>query len=151
MPYCEVEDIEADFKALEIDDSTTSVSEDEITEIIDQESNYIDGRVGLKYVTPIDPDESPKAFSILKRICTFMCAERVKSILEVKTGVAQLDSEQKVIMADTIRTFKKDLQLISEGKLLLSDATLKSTSAGVSSFNSSNCIGHVIDVTKQQW
>jgi len=150
MSYCTVDDIKSDFKGIEIEDSGTSIVTSEAEQIIAQASSYINGRIGVKYVTPVDLDENSDAMLILKRICIFICGERVKNILEVKTGDIQMESEKKVPF-NSMRTPKDDLDLIVKGLLLLPGATLVSSSQGVSSFNSDNCIGHRIDVTRDQW
>jgi len=150
MGYCTVDDIKADFKGLQISSSGTAVTIAEAEEIISQVSNYIDGRIGLRYVVPVVAATYVEAGSILKMIATFMAGERIKNIIEVKTGVSQLDSEGKQII-DSIRSYKNDLKMIAEGYLLLKDVPLKASASGVSSFNSDNCVEHVVDVTKQQW
>lgn len=150
MAYCTVDDIKADFKSIEIEDSGTTIITADADEMIAQESSYINGRIGVKYVTPIDLDADTDAMRILKRICLFRCGERVKNILEVKTGATQMDSDQKQ-PRNIARTPNDDLDLIVKGLLLLEGATLRGSAQGVSSFNSDNCIGHTIDVTRQQW
>jgi phage gp36-like protein len=148
MGYCTVANIKSDFKGLQVETSGTTISTDEAQEIIDQTSAYIDGRIGVKYVTPVT--EGAAALLILKAICIYICSERFKNILEVKTGAAQMDSDQKQ-SKNIARTPKDDIDLIVKGLLLLDGATLQGTKQGVSSFNSDECIEHVIDVTKQQW
>lgn len=146
--YCTIQDIKSDFKAIEIEDTGTSITTGEAQAIIDQTTAYINGRIGLKYVTPVTA--SADALLILKTICLFICGERVKNILEVKSGATQVDSEKKQ-MNNIARTPKDDLELIVKGLLLLDGATLRGSDQGVSSFNSENCVGHTIDVRRQQW
>ncbi len=147
MAYCTIADIEADFKGITFAASGTTISIDEAQAIIDQTSAYIDGRVGLKYVTPVT---GTGALLILKAICVYICGERVKNILEVKTGAIQVESDKKQ-MNNIARTPKDDLELIVKGLLLLDGATLRGSDQGVSSFNSDNCVQHTIDVRRQQW
>jgi len=150
MSYCEKSDIEAEFKAT-IFCSTSAITPAQLIEWIEQESNYIDARIGVRYTTPIISYNSPKSFSLLKRICLFRVSERVKNKLEVKSNVSQKDSEEKYI-ENYVRTPNDDLAAIAKGTLLLSDATLINTQgAGVSSFTSDLCNPHLFDVRKQQW
>lgn len=148
MAYCTVDDIKADFKGIEIESSGTTITTAKAQEIIDQTSAYINGRIGVKYVVPVTAGAD--ALLILKTICLFICGERVKNILEVKTGDNQQESDKKQ-MNNIARTPKDDLDLIVKGLLLLDGATLKSSDQGISSFNSDNCVGHTIDVKRQQW
>ena len=148
MGYCTIQNIKSDFKGIEIEDAGTSIVTSEAQEIIDQTTAYINGRIGLKYVTPVTGGDD--ALLILKSICLYICGERVKNILEVKTGSGQLESDKKQ-PSNVARTPKDDLELIVKGLLLLDGATLRGSEQGLSSFNSDNCIVHTIDVTRQQW
>lgn len=150
MAYCTIAQIKSDFKALEIEDNGTAITTAEANEIIEQVSEYIDGVIGLRYRVPINTITYPSAGKILAMIATFICAERIKNILEVKTGANQMESEKKQPF-NSVRTPRDDLKAIANGSLLLKDVPLVSSNAGVSSFNSDNCIGHTVDVTKQQW
>jgi len=150
MAYCTVDDLKADFKSIEIEDSGTKISTDEAEEIINQVSAYINGRIGVKYVVPVYVSGCSDAMLILKQIAIFLSAERIKNILEIKTNETQMDSEKKY-SRNIARTPKDDLELIVKGLLLLPGATLAGSAQGVSSFNSDNCVSHQIDVTRQQW
>jgi len=149
MGYCETADVKSDFKKITFD-SESAVTPAKLTEWITQESNYIDARVGLRYVVPIDKTTYPEAFSLLKRIAIFRVSERVRSVLEVKTGTTQKDSDEKA-EKNFVRTPNDDLELIVKGLLLLKGVPLISASAGVNSFNVDQCVPHVFDVRKQQW
>jgi len=150
MGYCTVADIKSDFKGIEIEATGTSITVDEAQDIIDQTSAYIDGRIGIRYAVPVEDCAGSSAALILKTICLFFCAERVKNILEVKTGSTQHESDKKQA-ANFSRTPKDDLDRIVAGELLLADAPLLNSTGGVTSYNSENCIYAVIDTTKQQW
>lgn len=149
MGYCVKADIETDFKALEIGDGK-AVTPSTLNQWIDQESTYIDARVGLKYVVPIDETTYPEAFLILKRIAIFRVSERVRNVIEIKTGVTQKDSDEKY-KKNEIRTPNDDLDMIVKGLLLLKDVPQLSKNAGVNSFNVDVCAEHTFDVRKQQW
>lgn len=147
MGYCTQSDIESDFKGLIIAVGAV-ITPTLIADWIDQESAYIDARIGLRYITPITGIESLK---LLKRICIFRVGERVKNKMEVKTNVTQKDSEEKYI-ENYVHTPNDDLSMIAKGTLLLKDATLINTAgAGVSSFTADLCEPHLFDVRKQQW
>jgi hypothetical protein len=147
--YCTKTDILADFKNIKID-STTSVTPSSLNEIIEQESNYIDARIGVRYVVPIVEATYPVAFSLLKRICIFRVSDRVRNILEIKTGVTQKDSDEKY-KDNNVRTPSDDLEMIAKGDLLLPGVPLVTANAGVNSFNVDTCVQHVFDTSKQQW
>jgi len=149
MGYCAKKDIEADFKGIEFTDST-AVKPSELNEWITQESNYIDARVGLRYVVPIDKETYPEAFSILKRIATFRVSERVRNVIEVKGNVTQKESEEKY-KKNEVRAPNDELDMIAKGLLLLKGVPLLSKDSGVSSFNVDTCQENVFDVSKQQW
>lgn len=150
MGYCTESDILADFKAIEIAASGTVVSTAEVGKIIEEQSAYIDGIIGLRYVTPVDTVTYPKAGYILRMICVSMCGERIKNILQVKPNVIKIDTEVKNV-PDGVRSPKYDLQMISKGLLLLPDAPKISAGGGFSSFNSDNGLDFVINTGKQQW
>lgn len=147
--YCSKKDIEADFKGIEFND-TSAVKPSELNEWITQESYYIDARVGLRYVVPIDETTYPEAFSLLKRIATFRVSERVRNVIEIKTNVTQKESEEKY-KKNEVRTPNDDLDMIAKGLLLLKGVPLLSKDSGVSSFNVDTCQSNVFDVSKQQW
>jgi len=148
MAYCVKADVLADFKALKVEDTDTAITTAKLNAIIDEETAYIDGCLAVRYVVPITAPAH--AMLILKRICVFLVAERVKNILEVKTGSNQVESDQKQPF-NSVRTPKNDLDDIAKGKIILIGVPLASSKLGVSSFNTDNCVKHVVDVTRQQW
>lgn len=149
MAYCEQADIEADFKAITFN-ADTAITPAKLNAIIEEESNYIDARVGLRYVVPVVKADYPEAFSILKRICVFRVSDRVRSVIEVKDGITQKESNEKE-KDNRSRTPNDDLDLIIKGLLLLKNVPLISKGSGVNSFNVDACVEHVFDVRKQQW
>lgn len=129
--YCTSDEIEKEFRDTDFDASGSVLTSSDVDEIIAQESRYIDGRIGNKYQTPVDPTDSPISFYILKRICIFFVADRVRSVLEVKNVTVALDQDVKVQYVAT-RKPNKDLDLILEGTLLLQDAEYATPGDGVS-------------------
>lgn len=150
MSYCEQSDIEADFKNITFD-TTTAVTADQLSDWIDQESVYIDARIGLRYAIPVVQNLYPNAFILLKRICIFRVSERVRNKLEVKTNVSQKQDSDEKYEKNRVRTPNDDLDLIIKGLLLLKDVPLLSAGSGVSSFNTDIAYVHKFDVGKQQW
>ena len=84
MGYCTKTDIEADFKGISFG-TDQAVKASELNTWIEQESNYIDARVSLRYISPVDATLYPEAFSILKRIAIFRVSDRVRNVIEIKT------------------------------------------------------------------
>lgn len=158
MPYCSVDDIKADFKGIVFDpetgdpDTDTSTTEEQLLDWIQQESNYIDGRIAKIYSLPIDTTLT-QAMDILKRICIFRIAERVVNKNELKEAIIQKNSDEKYLK-NKVRTPNDDLNDIQSGDLLLIGATRVDNTGGFSSFGSSSagkCCPRVFDTCKQEW
>ena len=147
--YCTTYDVEGEFKAVQFT-SSSAVTSAQVTDWIKQETAYINAIISLRYATPV-ANTYEEAFLILRRICTFRVAERVKNKLEVKTGNNQTDQEVK--QANYTRTPNTDLRDIAEGRLLLSGVPLVSETGAVSSQCLPECeetTCHVFDGS-QQW
>lgn len=145
MSYCQTSDIKADFGEIEFS-STSKVTSDKVVELIASESNYIDSYLYSKYIVPIIEANSPLAFSLLKRICVFRVSDRIRDILEIKTGNSKNDQDVK----GTSRTPDEDLKKIIDGKLNLIDAQFRTTDDGLS-FGVPDAIPFPFDLQKQQW
>lgn len=147
--YSTPADIEGEFKATQFT-SSSAVTNNQVTDWIKQESAYINAVISLRYVTPVT-NTYEEAFLILKRICTFRVAERVKNKLETKSGISQTDQEVKA--PNYTRTPNSDLKDIADGKLLLKDVPLVSSTGAVASSCLPECeptTCHVFDGS-QQW
>lgn len=147
--YCNATDIEGEFKATQFT-SSSAVTSNQVVDWIKQESAYINGMIALRYVTPV-ASTYDEAFLILKRICVYRVAERVKNKLEVKSGISQTDQEVKAL--NFTRTPNADLKAIVDGDLILKGVPLVSSTGAVSSWcepdcDSSDC--HTFDGS-QQW
>ena len=126
--YCQLSDIVADF-ANGVEFTTTSkVKLSEVESYIESESNYIDSAIASKYQTPVIKATSPKAFDLLKRICIYRVSDRVRNILEIKTGNDDVNQDVK----GQSRNPNADLKLIIDGKLKLIDAIIATPDDGVS-------------------
>ena len=130
MSYASYTDIQSEFKSLTFS-ATTAVTSTEVTEFTTQESALIDCIVGSRYETPVTGTSS---LSLLKSICIELVTNRIKKIMAVKTGTdaTTQDSAQKEFTA------MDKLKMIRDGKILLKDATLLSSDAGITSYASIN-------------
>jgi hypothetical protein len=147
--YCTPTDIEGEFKATQFT-SSSAVTSNQVTDWIKQETAYINGVISLRYVTPV-ASTYDEAFLILKRICIYRVSERVKSKLEVKSGISQTDQEVKAI--NYTRTPNADLKAIVDGDLILKEVPLVSSTGAVSSWCEPDCdtsTCHTFDGS-QQW
>lgn len=150
MDYCTQADIEAEFKNT-VFDATTAVTADQLAAWINQESQYIDARIGLRFVVPVDPSAYPEAGAILQRICIFRVSERVRNKLEVKSNITQALASDEKYIKNVVKTPNDDMDLIIKGLLGLKGVPLVSKDAGVSSFNSDVGYCRKFNVAKQQW
>lgn len=151
MSYCEKSDVLADFKSLKIEASGTVITDAKLDNLIDEESDFIDGYITQRYVLPVNEISYPKAFRVLRRICVFRVSERVRNILEVKSNATQATSDEK-FRDNRVRTPNDDLMDIVNGRLVLIDVPTRSKELGVASFTSkSKGTCALFDVNKQQW
>ena len=128
-----------------IDTANGIITTAKIDEWISQADEYIDGRIGLIYVTPVT---GVKSLKILKEISIGLVAQRIAHILETKSITPKGD---QAIPKNLIEQAEKRIDMIVERKLLLSDADELSTHAGVKSYSSSNTVKRVFDQSKNQW
>ena len=142
MAYSTNSDVVDEFKSL---DTSGKITTAKIDEWISQADEYIDGRIGLIYDTPIT---GVKSLKILKEISIGFVAQRVAYILETKTITPKGD---QVIPKNLIAQAEKRLQMVVDKQLLLSDATLKSTHGGVKSYSNDNTVTRNFDQSKAQW
>jgi hypothetical protein len=148
--YANTQDIEGEFKATQFT-SSSAVTNNQVTDWIKQETAYINAVIAVRYVTPVTTSYE-EAFLILKRICTYRVSERVKNKLETKSGINQTDQEVKA--PNYTRTPNADLRDIAEGRILLKDVPLISSTGAISApclpddCDESTC--HVFDGS-QQW
>ena len=145
MPYCVTADITSNFGDIEFS-ATSKVTTTDITNLIDSESNYIDSYLYSKYIVPVLIGTAPLAYALLKRICIFRVSERVRGILQIKSGETQLDQDTKAPLVNP----DADLKKIIDGKLSLMDATYRTTEDGLS-FGVPDITLYPFDPAKQQW
>ena len=148
--YCTVEDVKSDFKNIEIE-TDSSVTINEVTEIIKQECAYINSRICALYTVPVVQVDSPISFEVLRRINIFLAADRVRHVLYVKTGIDNKDSDSKGLHSLS-RNPREDLDEILNGKLKLGDAKAIDECIGFDTSDEANdCCTNTFDVNKQQW
>lgn len=144
MAYCTVEEVQAEFKSLQLDGGGV-LSSTVLGQWIDQADAYINGKVGLKYQVPVSGTESVK---ICKSMSIMLVTERVKGKLRVKTGKPEDEQNGLTSAKKTVETMLAD---IIANKLLLSDATLLNSSNGASDYNSSHDVEHQFKINRDQW
>ncbi len=145
MAYSSNSDVTNEFRA--IDTTNGVITTAKIDTFIGQADEYIDGRIGLLYETPVDSG-AEKSLKILKEISIGLVAQRIAYILETKSITPKGD---QAIPKNLIAEAKERLQLIVDRKLLLSDATELSTLSGVKSFTSSNTVQRKFLINTAQW
>jgi len=144
MAYSALADVQNEFKKMTFD-STTSITDTQVNDWIAQADAEIDSIVGLRYIVPITGVNS---LLILKRISVEIVAERIKDVLEVKTDEKV---SQNIRNINKVLTARDKLKLISTGDMLLSDALIAGSNAGVTSFTSSNGVEHKFRAGEDQW
>jgi phage gp36-like protein len=146
MAYCTYDNIQSEFKDVTFSTTTTAVTQTEVTAFISEVEAEIDGRIGVRYTTPIIGTSS---LLIMRMVSIFLTCSRISKILEIKTGEADKDQPRRV---EEAKAAYKIIDDIIAGKLILTDAVLRSSSnGGVRSYNYSNNIEQSIDVTIDQW
>ena len=131
MSYCEVADVEARFKNLNFT-ATTQVTLDQVTEWIDDNTNYINAKIRTRYSTPVTVDDQPEAFSILKKICTLLTAAEVEEVLRDSQPLAKGSDSKNGSKVESRATrwrkqADKDLEAIEKGDLVLYETSSSTT------------------------
>ena len=139
--YASVNDIKDDWKKINFDDVNAIITVQKVENMIIQETDYINSWISNKYIVPVSEIDSPIAFNVLKRICIFRVSERIRNIIEVKTGEKQNKNYS--------RTPNSDLRDIQKGTMQLIDAIRNKS--GTSSFNVDSGKCFEFDTSKQQW
>lgn len=146
MAYCEVEDIQTEFKDIKFDEDGSAVTTASVESFIDQAGSEIDARISVRYAVPVTMNDS--ALLLLKQICVWLVSDRIRDITEVKNVRTESDQDVKISTGGRAR---KMLAEIANGDIFLLGATLASTADGVSSFVSSNNIEREWKKSKVQW
>ena len=146
--YASLSDIVAEFKELSIDESS-AVSITDVNQYIEQESAMIEMYLEPIYVLPVTGE---RALKILKRLAIALVAYRIAQILSISRATVLTDTKtiQEINGGTAYKQALKDLEKISQEKLVLPDATLKSNRDPYS-YNSEQTIEPVFSTTEQQW
>lgn len=150
MAYCTVQDIRDDFKDIKID-STSACTDAWVSDVITQESDYIDAKIGLRYVTPIVQATYPQAFNLLRRICIFRVSERVRNKIEIKHNATQQRESDEKFKDNPVRTFNDDLEDIVKSNLGLPGVPTLTQNGLVNSFAVDSGKEAFFKTDKQQW
>jgi hypothetical protein len=135
MAYCTVTDISSRFKSLLIS-SDTAVTTTEV-----------DGRIGKRYVTPVDPSDSPISTAILQLICIWFVVAEVEPIV----GQAPVKDSKGESRQKTFHEMAEDaLAKIESGQTMLPDAEAVSSNT-LSSYNVTNSVEAVFQKCRRQW
>lgn len=147
MAYCTNAQVGEELKGLTFSASTVP-TDTVVDRWIGEADELIDSFVGKKYSVPIVVGTSPKAFKIMTSTSIMLVADRVKKHQGRKDTSGADDS--KSFRTDTDRMMKR-LKDIYDGTMVLSDASLISTTEGVSSFNVSNSEKHTFKKGTDAW
>lgn len=150
MAYSTKELIQAEIRGFAVNATGTVVTDDSLTEFIEQVDTYIDLKLKKKYQVPISEVDSPRAFSILKTISTYLVVCRVKRILETKV-VDTKATAQDVKTPNYCAEGQAMLKEIVDGDLPLDDVPTTDAGGGVASYASSHCVKNKFKVDKDQW
>lgn len=147
MAYCTVPEVASDFKNITFNANST-VTEDEVSSFIDQESAFIDSMICSVYVVPVT---GTQALLLLKKIAIALVADRVRHVLYTKTGQDNKDQDTKGLKSLS-RDPRGDLKKIQDGTLKLGDAVELTSNIGFDTGTDvPGCDHRVFDVTRQQW
>jgi len=149
MAYATAADIAAEFKNITFD-STSSVTDTEVAGFIEQEESVINATVSNRYEVPVTDTESVKIF---KNISIAYVAFRVAKILNLKKDVPIPEKFVPQVLNEgaKYKEAKQQLYAIRDGKIILNDATARSTGQGVKSYNSENSICPLWERDTKQW
>lgn len=146
MSYCEVDDIQSEFKAIRFDEDGCAVTEDDVESFIAQADSEIDSRISSRYAVPVTRGDS--ALLLLKQISTWLVTQRVKDITETKNVRPEGDQDVRTNSAAMAR---KMLDQIASGELVLLGAVLVGGDGGVRSLVSSNIVKRVFHKDSEDW
>jgi phage gp36-like protein len=147
MAYSTVEQVQAEFRKLDIASCGTAVITAEVEEFIEEADSIIDSIIGKRYEVPVTGASSLK---ILRYISRNLAADRIRGILVVRQAPAE-ELKQDVKGGPTRSELMKMLYAIANGDLPLTDAVIASTGQGVTSFAIENDEEHVFKKNVDQW
>lgn len=146
MAYCESADVQTEFKNIKFNESDSAIVTADVDEFIEQASSEMDSRLSIRFTVPVTA--GPSALSLLKQLCIWLVASRIKEIVEVKEVREEVDQDVK---RDTGAKARKMLDDIVSGKINLIGAALATSADGVGSYVSANNIERVFKKNEEQW
>jgi hypothetical protein len=149
MGYCQVSDVQADFKTY-VFNSTSVISSTTVTGFINEASALIDSYVGGRYQTPITGTQSLLLMSLY---CRALVVSRIQGITEIKqqTNITANQTGGGQSAGLTVAQVLKNLSDIRDNNTLLSDATLKVAGAGFYSNNYEQGVNPRFRKNRRQW
>lgn len=146
MSYATSAQIASEAKLAKADfGSDTMPTKAKVEEIIAEVEAEFDAKVGRKYTVPLT---SSAGILIARSIVIALVVERVREIMEVKTGT---EKEEQDPAAKTASGARKRLDQIVSGDLPLSGESLLSSSDGVRSYAVDNGTEPVLRKGCDQW
>jgi phage gp36-like protein len=152
MAYCLYTDIQSEFKDLPLTlaaaPSPSSITQEDVTEFIDQSSSMMDSYIINRYEVPVSG--APVSLKFLKMICIWLVKARVLSILSVKTpqDKTKQDPDGPSLYKQAIEFLKE----IKKGNLVLTDATqVDGYDGGMSSYLMDECVEHDFKIGENAW
>lgn len=141
MAYCTPEDVAITIRDIEFSDDS-NVTEDQVLELIDQETENINSKISKRYILPVPEDSG--GFKVLKRLCSQFVIKRIAPMVSVS---AEGDGESN--LRDIVSAFSpaKELDAIVKGYVELLGVPQKSNGFEVQS----NFAAPVFDNRNDQW
>lgn len=149
MSYCDVSDIQSEFKQISFSEDDASVTASSVEEFITQADAEIDSIISTRYETPVTSSNAgASALALLKQCSVWLVSRRVKDILELKNVRTEVDQD---IKTDTRAMALSILKRIANGESNLVGASLATGEAGVSSGVVANNVARVFNKDQEQW
>jgi hypothetical protein len=146
MAYSTITQIQMEFKSITIS-ATSPITINMVNEFIKQTDQFIESRIGLRYIVPITGSSS---LTLIGMISLTLVAERIKRIIEVK---GEDPSKNQTPGRTKREQWALDLlEKIAKNEFILPDAPLLKQSDGVQSYTSStSTFVPVVDIERRQW
>ena len=118
-PYCTPADVQALIRDIEFSDDS-NISEAQVLEIIDQESENINSKISKRYVLPIPEDAG--GLKVLKRLCIQFVLKRIAPLIAVSA-----DGDSQSNLRDIVSAFSpaKELDALVQGTVELAGVPQK--------------------------
>lgn len=137
--YCEVSDIQMEFKNLDLGLADSVVQSTTVDEWIEQASAEINNRLSAHYKVPFQTSApatiGADGLSFIKMLCVNLVSQRVKDVLESKNVRVETNSDIKV---DTASKARAILKQIAAKEIPLIGGVAITSNDGVTSFVSHN-------------